>query len=107
MSEVKETTPYENCLDVQLEKSDLSEFLDIEDVNEPDWKQHWKGMPEFIQEKDVPYKTIQISFRNEEDYQEFAKMVNQNLTEKTKSIWYPKLISDIGLYKWIDENDSE
>jgi len=57
----------------------------FEDENE------WEGMPEFIQEKKEPYSTIIVRFDNEEHLQEFAKMIGQKLTKKTKSIWHPKL----------------
>ena len=50
-------------------------------------------MPEYVQPKIMrPWKTIRIHFRNEEDYEEFAKLTNNtHLTKKTKSAWYPKL----------------
>lgn len=51
----------------------------------------WVGMPEFIQEKQEPYKKLIIRFRNEPDYDDFAQKIGQNLTPKTKSIWHPKL----------------
>ena len=49
----------------------------------------WVGMPEFVQEKKQPYKLLNVRFETEEDYNEFAKLIDQNLTEKTKSIWFP------------------
>ena len=52
----------------------------------------WKGMPEFIQEKQEPYSKIIVRFDSEEDLQEFANLIGQKLTNKTKSIWHPKLI---------------
>jgi hypothetical protein len=68
-----------------------------------DWEEHWVGMPEFDQEDNPPYKKIFLNFRNEEDYKTFAKLIGQNLTEKTKSIWYPKLeIDDNMLKRWIE-----
>jgi hypothetical protein len=34
----------------------------------------------------------------------FSKLINQNLTKKTKSIWYPELEKEkIFLKRWIDE----
>ena len=58
----------------------------------PEWVYEWTGMPDFEQEKQVPYdKMITIRFRNQQDYEEFAKLIGQPLTERTKSIWYPKL----------------
>lgn len=55
----------------------------------PEWKEHWKEMPEFVQDKKEPYAKIIIRFDNEEDLQDFAKMIGQKLTNKTKSIWHP------------------
>lgn len=50
---------------------------------------HWKGMPSFEMEKVEPYKKITIRFENEKDYYDFAELIKQKLTIKTKSIWYP------------------
>lgn len=57
-----------------------------------DWKDEWKDMPEFIQEQQKPYAKIIVRFENEEDLQKFASLINQKLTNKTKSIWFPQLI---------------
>lgn len=53
------------------------------------WQEHWRGMPEFVQEKQKPYSQIVFRFVSEEDLQEFAKLIGQKLTNKTKSAWYP------------------
>lgn len=108
--DIKETTEYESLLDVkEFEPGTLSSFLGEEEVKEIDekmWKKHWHGMPEFTQENNPPYKRIIISFRNEDDYKEFAKLLenDQTLSEKTKSIWYPKLDRTANsLLRWIEE----
>lgn len=62
-------------------------------------KNEWEGMPEFIQEKKEAYSKIIVRFDNEEDLQEFAKMIGQKLTNKTKSIWHPKLVRGINSNK--------
>ena len=49
----------------------------------------WVGMPEFVQEKKEPFKTLTIRFESEADYEDFAKLIGQKLTPKTKSIWHP------------------
>tara|TARA_R110000803_G_scaffold148996_1_gene214421 strand:- start:620 stop:877 length:258 start_codon:yes stop_codon:yes gene_type:complete len=49
----------------------------------------WVGMPEFIQEKKEPFSKIIIRFDTEDDLKEFAKLIGQKLTPKTKSIWHP------------------
>lgn len=106
--EIVETTDYESCLEVKENApGTLSSFLGDEEVKEIDeklWKKHWVGMPEFVQENNPPYKKIIISFRNEEDYKEFADLIEQNLSEKTKSIWYPKLDREANsLLRWVEE----
>lgn len=53
------------------------------------WKNEWKDMPEFIQDKQRPYAQIIVRFDTEKDLQEFAKLIGQSLTRKTKSIWHP------------------
>lgn len=106
--DIPESTQYESLIGVKVESnkpSSLVDFLDIEDDDErKEWEKHWIGMPEYVQEENPPYKRVIVSFRNEEDYKEFAKLVSQNLTIKTKSIWYPKLDRDENsLKRWIEE----
>ena len=61
-------------------------------------------MPEFVQNDKKTYKTIYVHFRNKEDYEDFAKLIEQNLSEKTKSIWHPKLERDQNMLKrWIED----
>lgn len=52
---------------------------------------NWNDMPEFISEKVEPFSKIIVRFDTEEDLQEFAELIGQKLTPKTKSIWHPKL----------------
>ena len=108
VKKVIESTEYENCLDVkEYEPGTLSSFLGDEEVKAIDekmWKKHWTGMPQFTQENNPAYKRIIISFRNKEDYEEFSKLIDQNLSEKTKSIWYPKLDREANsLLRWVEE----
>jgi hypothetical protein len=49
----------------------------------------WVGMPEFVQEKKEPFKELIIRFDTEDDYLDFQRIINQKLTNKTKSIWHP------------------
>jgi len=49
----------------------------------------WVGMPEFVQEKKEPFKELIVRFDTEDDYLDFQKLINQKLTNKTKSIWHP------------------
>lgn len=105
---------YDDCLDsLQNSPNKLTTLLSNSDKlkkqqlkklkNEDEWKKHWVGMPEFEQEEKPPYKKIIINFRTKEDYEEFAKLIGQELTEKSKSIWHPKLEKDQNtLKRWIE-----
>jgi hypothetical protein len=65
----------------------------------------WRGMPEFEQEDLMPIKQVVVSFQKLEDINDFSKIVNQKITKKTKSIWFPKqeLIKPSD-YRYIDES---
>lgn len=81
----------------------MQKLFDIQD-REPDWKHEWKNMPEFVQNKKEPHAKIIIRFESEEDLQEFAKIIGQKLTKKTKSIWHPFKSHWSGVKKvWIYE----
>ena len=64
------------------------------ETREQDFEKEWTGMPEFVQPKKTEFVKIIVRFRNQEDLDEFAKSINQKLTSKSKSIWYPPLVSD-------------
>jgi hypothetical protein len=49
----------------------------------------WQGMPEFQQDKQKTFSKIVFRFENQDDLQRFAKLIDQKLTPKTKSAWYP------------------
>jgi hypothetical protein len=65
----------------------------------------WVGMPEFVQEKKEPFKELIIRFDTEDDYLDFQKIINQKLTNKTKSIWHP-FKSHWGLERKVYKNAS-
>ncbi len=50
----------------------------------------WVGMPEFEHDDLTAYQSIHVHFKSKEDVEDFAKLVGQSLTDKTRSIWYPK-----------------
>lgn len=81
------------------------DFLFQGDEMEKDWEKEWIGMPEFVQEKKEEYSKVIVRFRNEEDLQKFAKLLEQNVNSKTQSIWYPKLIfQDHFSKRYVDES---
>lgn len=67
-----------------------------------EWRKEWVGMPEFVQERQRPHRQLIVRFATEEDYQKFAALVEQSLTSRTKSIWYPTLVRGIhGGKRWV------
>ena len=50
----------------------------------------WQGMPEYSSEDETAYRTLIVHFESEADVKTFSKLVQQSLSEKTRSIWFPK-----------------
>ena len=68
------------------------------------WEDHWKNMPEFVQKDKTSYKKLIVHFRNSEDMKKFEKLVEQKITKKTDSIWYPKAtFGESSKYRYKDE----
>jgi len=66
----------------------MDKLIDVPDK----YQVEWEGMPEFVQEPQKPFAKIIVRFDTEQDLQDFAKLIGQKLTPKTKSIWHPQLI---------------
>lgn len=67
-------------------ENELAQMLGEGEENQLD--EHWREMPEFQQEK-VGWKSLTVHFKSQEDYDAFAQLIEQTLTEKTKFIWFP------------------
>lgn len=55
-----------------------------------EWKDHWKAMPDYDNEKIKPYRSLKINFATEKDFDDFAELIGREMTDKTKSISIPK-----------------
>ncbi|MFP2239942.1 ParB/Srx family N-terminal domain-containing protein [Pseudescherichia vulneris] len=66
---------------------EIGNFLGVEPDNPAD---HWEGMPDFNQEDKNGFHRMVVHFETEADVQNFATLVGQKITEKTKFIWYPE-----------------
>jgi hypothetical protein len=64
----------------------------------------WQGMPEF--ENGRPdERTIVIHFQTEKDVAVFARLIEQSITTKTKSLWYPERVpQESSDRKWSSES---
>lgn len=70
-----------------IDMSDFGFDLDFEEI---DPYQEWKDMPEFEQNNEEGYQKVVIHFETKKDVKEFADLIEQKITDKTKSIWYPE-----------------
>ena len=64
----------------------MSGFFDVE----PDWKEHWRGMPSFEVDDQSPFQSIIVHFRGPADRKAFSELIERNVTPRTRSIWYPR-----------------
>lgn len=71
-------------------------FTEAEEDESTRWWREWRGMPEFTHEDLSPVKTLYVHFESRADLLAFARLVEQPLTTRTRSIWYPK--AEIGRY---------
>jgi hypothetical protein len=70
----------------------------------PDWKSHWKGMPEFAQGQQREYAKIIVRFRSQQDLDEFCKLIGQKLNKNSQCTWHPELRPDKTVTrKYVDE----
>jgi len=56
------------------------------------WEKEWVGMPEFIQGDLTSIKKVIVHFRNENDFNEFQKLIGQKLKKNGMAIscWFPE-----------------
>jgi hypothetical protein len=73
----------------------LNNNFELPETEQDQWNEHWKEMPEFEQDDLTPFRTFLVHFRNAEDVKHFAKILGQEFTDITKSIWHPKLIQNV------------
>lgn len=54
------------------------------------WQEHWQGMPEYVNENVDPVRSLVVRFLSAIDFNDFCAKIGQELTGRTKSIWYPR-----------------
>lgn len=68
----------------------FSGILPEQNTEQP-WEKEWKNMPEFIQNDKEAKFSVLVNFETEEALYDFARLVEQKITFKTQSIWFPKV----------------
>jgi len=87
--------PYIEEIELEDYSIDLTEpWMDLKQVVERvgpdiDPNQEWQGMPEFS-DRGEAVKSLIVHFKTEEDIKRFSELVEQEITEKTKYIWFPE-----------------
>ena len=68
--------------------------------------EHWRGMPEFKQDDNGPYRQVIVSLEDEAAVEAFFKLIGQTYTDKTKSVWFPERpISHVTDLFWYGKDD--
>lgn len=73
--------------DLGFTEAELATLLGKFELN---YEAIWQGMPEFVQEDQEGFHQIIVHFETEQDLADFAALVQQKITPKTKYLWYPK-----------------
>jgi hypothetical protein len=69
-----------------------------------DFAAEWQGMPEFGNEP-LAERSLYVHFRTNEDFMDFSRLICQDISDKTKSIWYPEKARQ-DLKSMVFENES-
>lgn len=105
LPEYKEQEHDTHSLIVDTRPNTLS-FLEQEEMFVMD--EEWEGMPEFIQENEKVYQSVLVKFETKEHFKEFEKLMKQTITDRTKSIYYPKReqLTSIDMF-WVHDQGDE
>ncbi len=111
---------FDDCIGkevTELKPGSLADVLGMEDTpsseeeawkehNYQNWREEWKGMPEFESKTMKPLRSLNVHFQTEEDIEKFQEVTGITLTGKTKSSWYPPREKDKNsLRRWLDESE--
>ena len=55
------------------------------------YQRHWREMPEFTEYAQPPFITLKFNFASERLLTSFARIMKQQISENTKSVWHPAL----------------
>jgi hypothetical protein len=84
-------------------KPQVSSIFDFSDMESTE--NEWRGMPSFEQPDNGPFRQIIISFEDQAGIDAFAKLIDQHVTDKTKSLWYPpRERNNLTNLFWFDSN---
>lgn len=80
--------------------AEINLFGEIKLEEGEEWRAEWKDMPEFVHDDMFPKQRIIMNFKTHADALAFGKLIGQNVTSETDSLWYPKpTYSPLGVYQ--------
>lgn len=97
---MKEDDPYFNPSVKKQEKLFVEKEIDY------DTKYEWNNMPEFINENNDAHRKIIVSFQDEKSVKKFADLLDQRITDKTKSLWFPPKEKSNKISMWVDNEEN-
>jgi len=66
-------------------EAEIAEYLTVNTES----LEHWGGMPEFTREDKTAFLSFRIHFKDQAAVDSFAELVGQNITDKTRYLWFP------------------
>jgi len=85
--------------------AELTHILNF-DKDPTDVSKEWEGMPEFTHGDLTAHRTLIIHFADENAVARFAKLIEQNISEKTRSTWYPEAKQESGMDREYTDGDA-
>lgn len=77
---------------IGFDAADLNSIFLERSHGETNADEEWTGMPEFDQQDKRAFRTLHVHFATDKDVKDFAELVNQTITEKTRFLWYPNIV---------------
>jgi len=74
-----------------LANGELVRIPNLQDlIQATDSFDEWINMPEYEHEDKLAWKQLVVNFESKDDLVAFANLIQQAITEQTKSVWFPK-----------------
>jgi len=90
---------------INRDTATLGDFIE-DAVEASQVKSEWVGMPEFKQNDIDSFSTIIFRIVDEESLKKLSELIGQPLTNKTKTVWFPRqgILPERTLF-YVDEDD--
>jgi len=79
----------------QTNEAEQMLLFDCDERHPNHWSLHWGGMPELVQEDLTSARKLIVHFRSEEDVQAFAELIQQEISARQPSLWFPAMANRV------------